>query len=174
MLDTTIRTAVLTPGSRCTYCGGPAGSVDHRIPACQGGTDDLENLVPACVPCNESKGGKTPDQWRESRLRAGKSWPPQWSLEQIRQDNNRQRRYAEHQRAERVRLFSGSRMRKLREGRKMPQEVLAQRTGFSLADIQSWEDGTSRPSVDQISRLSRILWARLDRFLASESLGERS
>lgn len=49
----------------CYYCGrhGPDGHVDHLIPLSRGGTDDLENLVWSCEPCNLGKGAKTPGEW---------------------------------------------------------------------------------------------------------------
>lgn len=50
-------------GQCCVYCGDPATTVDHVIPQAKGGTDDLENLRPACLPCNTSKGAKDLDQW---------------------------------------------------------------------------------------------------------------
>jgi len=46
----------------CQYCGAPAEHIDHVIPRCQGGTDDLANLVAACASCNCSKGGRTPEE----------------------------------------------------------------------------------------------------------------
>lgn len=45
-------------GSRCHYCDSPAWHVDHVIPRAHGGTDDMDNLVPSCGPCNASKGTK--------------------------------------------------------------------------------------------------------------------
>ena len=46
----------------CQYCGSPAEHVDHVVPRCQGGADDLDNLVAACAHCNLSKGGRTPEE----------------------------------------------------------------------------------------------------------------
>jgi len=40
---------------RCAYCSGPAESRDHVIPLSKGGRDDIDNIVPACNPCNSSK-----------------------------------------------------------------------------------------------------------------------
>jgi hypothetical protein len=43
---------------------------DHVTPKCQGGTNDIDNLVPACWSCNSAKNGKTLEQyrlWRELR-----------------------------------------------------------------------------------------------------------
>jgi len=56
-------------GSRCVYCGWSGGDygqwlvADHVVPVCQGGTDDVDNLVLACNSCNSRKGGRTPEQW---------------------------------------------------------------------------------------------------------------
>lgn len=42
----------------CAYCGGEANSVDHIHPVEHGGTDDENNLVAACTPCNSQKKDK--------------------------------------------------------------------------------------------------------------------
>ena len=36
----------------CAYCGDQADSVDHVIAINNGGTDDINNLVAACLSCN--------------------------------------------------------------------------------------------------------------------------
>jgi 5-methylcytosine-specific restriction endonuclease McrA len=48
-------------GARCVYCRveSEALQVDHIIPVCQGGGDELDNLAPACERCNKRKGGRT-------------------------------------------------------------------------------------------------------------------
>lgn len=53
-------------GHRCWYCGcdGVDLTLDHVMPRSRGGADDPENLVPACRPCNSSKGARTPEEWR--------------------------------------------------------------------------------------------------------------
>lgn len=52
-------------GEMCWYCkAAPGDTLDHIIPRAQGGTDDPDNLVPACRPCNSSKGARTPEEWR--------------------------------------------------------------------------------------------------------------
>lgn len=40
---------------KCAYCGLPAYSLDHIIPAVNGGTNEPWNIVPACRTCNSSK-----------------------------------------------------------------------------------------------------------------------
>ena len=60
----------------CAYCGkkiswsnyGTPGKgtweVDHSLPKSKGGTDHLNNLVPACTPCNREKGDMTTRQFK--------------------------------------------------------------------------------------------------------------
>lgn len=45
----------------CAYCGRRGGALqrEHQIPLSQGGTDTVRNVVPACGPCNQSKGVRT-------------------------------------------------------------------------------------------------------------------
>lgn len=40
----------------CYACGRPAESIDHIVPVALGGTDEIDNLRPACISCN-SRGG---------------------------------------------------------------------------------------------------------------------
>lgn len=53
-------------GFACRYCGAQSDVaklvVDHIVPVCAGGTNDIENLVTACVACNAGKGPKPIDQ----------------------------------------------------------------------------------------------------------------
>ncbi len=51
----------------CHYCGDPAQHVDHYIPLARGGAHTLDNLRPACAPCNRSKGSKLPTEWKGRR-----------------------------------------------------------------------------------------------------------
>lgn len=44
-----------THGRQCVYCGNEATAIDHVIPKAKGGTDTLDNLVPACTRCNSIK-----------------------------------------------------------------------------------------------------------------------
>lgn len=50
---------------RCQYCGSPDRlTLDHVLPKSRGGPDTWENLVAACVPCNNRKGNRTPEEAR--------------------------------------------------------------------------------------------------------------
>ncbi|MDX6530137.1 MAG: hypothetical protein QOH41_2427 [Blastocatellia bacterium] len=53
---------------RCQYCAKkfqPAHlTLDHIIPRSKDGPDDPENLAASCVPCNQRKGNRTPDEAR--------------------------------------------------------------------------------------------------------------
>ena len=53
-------------GHRCQYCGrgDVALTVDHVFPLSRGGDETWENLVTACVACNNKKGDGTPDESR--------------------------------------------------------------------------------------------------------------
>jgi len=58
---------------KCTYCAVTLNPfdrnadngfhIDHVTPKDAGGTDDIDNLTPACRSCNISKGPRTPEQW---------------------------------------------------------------------------------------------------------------
>ncbi len=51
-------------GHRCQYCGGTAAplTVDHIVPRARGGMDSWENMVTACLPCNNHKRDRTPER----------------------------------------------------------------------------------------------------------------
>lgn len=62
---------------RCRYCGKPlvikiadepighdTFAPDHVIPRCQGGSNHIDNLLPACWICNSAKGMKDVEQYR--------------------------------------------------------------------------------------------------------------
>jgi 5-methylcytosine-specific restriction endonuclease McrA len=51
-------------GHCCQYCGSThlPMTVDHVIPKLYGGKDSWENLVCACIKCNNIKGNQTPEQ----------------------------------------------------------------------------------------------------------------
>ena len=51
-------------GHRCQYCGTKRGAmtIDHVIPKKLKGTDTWDNMICACVRCNNKKGDRTPEQ----------------------------------------------------------------------------------------------------------------
>lgn len=54
------REKFLALGNVCYYCSIPGKmTVDHMIPISRGGTDNIDNIVPACTTCNCRKGNKT-------------------------------------------------------------------------------------------------------------------
>jgi 5-methylcytosine-specific restriction endonuclease McrA len=50
----------------CQYCGVRKAmaelNYDHVVPRVQGGKTVWENIVTTCYPCNDRKGGRTPEQ----------------------------------------------------------------------------------------------------------------
>jgi 5-methylcytosine-specific restriction endonuclease McrA len=53
----------------CGYCGREdlPLNIDHRTPLSRGGQHVRSNVVPACDPCNLSKGNKTDEEWQEHK-----------------------------------------------------------------------------------------------------------
>jgi 5-methylcytosine-specific restriction endonuclease McrA len=51
---------------KCQYCGNTVPrneyTYDHVIPRAQSGKTIWSNIVVACIPCNQRKGGRTPQQ----------------------------------------------------------------------------------------------------------------
>ena len=48
----------------CAYCKKEAWSDrDHIIPLSKGGTDSIDNIVPACITCNRSKSDSLDKKW---------------------------------------------------------------------------------------------------------------
>ena len=46
-------------GHACIYCGShEPPTMDHLTPLARGGEHTAENVAPACLPCNQSKGAK--------------------------------------------------------------------------------------------------------------------
>jgi len=61
------REVLLRTATHCSYCTceistelppthPQKATADHIIPVAEGGTDDIENLIPACLLCNEKRG----------------------------------------------------------------------------------------------------------------------
>ncbi len=57
---------------RCQYCSRRIpryeATYDHVVPRIHGGLTTWENVVICCVPCNQRKGGRTPEQARMALL----------------------------------------------------------------------------------------------------------
>jgi 5-methylcytosine-specific restriction endonuclease McrA len=59
----TRRNVIRRDGNHCQYCGSRERlTLDHVVPKSRGGPDTWENLVAACVPCNNRKGNRTPEE----------------------------------------------------------------------------------------------------------------
>lgn len=62
------RTVYLRDLGSCQYCGRKIGAreftLDHVVPRSRGGTHCWENVVTACVPCNQRKADRTPKEAR--------------------------------------------------------------------------------------------------------------
>ncbi|UCC43484.1 MAG: HNH endonuclease [Candidatus Zixiibacteriota bacterium] len=58
----TRKNIIMRDKHRCQYCGATKGAmtVDHVIPRTRTGKDVWENMVCACVRCNNKKGDRTP------------------------------------------------------------------------------------------------------------------
>lgn len=69
------RRAILTrDSSRCGYCGSHADTIDHIFPKSRGGKDTWENLISACLACNQKKRNRTPEEAGMRML-----WPARWA-----------------------------------------------------------------------------------------------
>jgi 5-methylcytosine-specific restriction endonuclease McrA len=68
---------------RCQYCrrkvSRAEATYDHVVPRSQGGGTNWENIVIACVPCNQHKGGRTPEQahMKLDKVPARPTWLPE-------------------------------------------------------------------------------------------------
>ena len=73
--------------NNCQYCGETFSRVqltlDHVVPIVQGGKKCWENIVTACKPCNQRKGGNTPQQANMQLIRKPRqpNWLPTASLQ---------------------------------------------------------------------------------------------
>lgn len=62
-LSKTLRAKVFKKcGNKCMLqlqgCAVLATTVEHIVPVALGGTDDLDNLIVACLNCNSKRGGR--------------------------------------------------------------------------------------------------------------------
>jgi 5-methylcytosine-specific restriction endonuclease McrA len=64
-------------GRRCAYCGVTPSvlHVDHRIPLFRGASNYIENILPACGPCNMRKHTLTEQEFRD-RIAKTACWLP--------------------------------------------------------------------------------------------------
>lgn len=70
------RALVAQYGERCAYCGAAAPlQPDHRVPLARGGTNLIENILPACGRCNRRKHLLTDDEFRALLEREGRTDP---------------------------------------------------------------------------------------------------
>lgn len=64
----------------CQYCGAKPSrhhlTLDHVKPVVSGGLKTWQNIVTACRPCNQRKGGRTPQEAKMALMR--KPSRPQW------------------------------------------------------------------------------------------------
>lgn len=66
-------------GKVCHYCKlAEATTLDHKIPLIRGGTHIIENLLPACEPCNSAKSDMKYEVFVRFVRRFGSSFHPQW------------------------------------------------------------------------------------------------
>jgi 5-methylcytosine-specific restriction endonuclease McrA len=50
---------------RCAYCGSTKRiEADHRVPLCRGGSNEISNILPACIHCNRRKHCRTEEEFR--------------------------------------------------------------------------------------------------------------
>jgi 5-methylcytosine-specific restriction endonuclease McrA len=68
-------------GDMCAYCGGPGPlEADHRVPLTRGGTNFIDNILPACRGCNGRKHKLTEEEFR-ARLAAERAASPRPTIE---------------------------------------------------------------------------------------------
>lgn len=52
-------------GGACAYCGNVTDlTVDHRVPLVRGGSNTIDNILPACLPCNLRKAARDELEFR--------------------------------------------------------------------------------------------------------------
>ena len=66
VLPVTRRTVLARDNEICQYCGGMPGrndlTIDHVLPRSRGGETTWNNVVAACMRCNQRKGNRTPEE----------------------------------------------------------------------------------------------------------------
>lgn len=51
----------------CGYCGEEATSLDHIVPRFKSGSNNRNNLVPACRRCNQNKASHDKKEWYQQQ-----------------------------------------------------------------------------------------------------------
>lgn len=51
----------------CGYCGEEATSLDHIVPRFKSGSNNRNNLVPACRRCNQNKASHDMKEWYQQQ-----------------------------------------------------------------------------------------------------------
>lgn len=60
-------------GGTCFYCGAAKPlTADHVVPLARGGSNRIENIVPACIGCNSSKRDADAGEWIRRRMVTGR------------------------------------------------------------------------------------------------------
>ena len=57
-------------GHVCQYCGGLSGDPilewEHIVPKSRGGSNSVKNATLSCQTCNQEKGSRTPQEWKDA------------------------------------------------------------------------------------------------------------
>ena len=65
-------------GCKCYYCEEPltmeTATKDHRTPTCREGSDGIENIVPACLRCNQMKSWRTEAEFLRAYPQLAQKW----------------------------------------------------------------------------------------------------
>lgn len=77
---TTRKELLRRDGNKCHYCPKQChckdplhkdyATIDHKIPRSRGGLGILDNLVIACMECNQAKGNMTEEEFKTVRTNA--------------------------------------------------------------------------------------------------------
>jgi hypothetical protein len=73
--------AIRAAWGRCAYCGDPDGALqkDCVLPLSRGGRYTVENVVPACRPCNASKSNDEVTGWLRRKRRDEPAFLLRWA-----------------------------------------------------------------------------------------------
>ena len=81
---------------KCGYCGREATSLDHIIPRFRSGSNNRNNLLPACQRCNNHKGSDKMEEWyqqqeffTQAKMDIIQSWISQESIDIFAYNNDK-------------------------------------------------------------------------------------